>query len=186
MIASTSLRPGMIFEYNDKKYQVLKQEHIKKGRGQAINKVKSKDLLSGAIIELTFTNEQSVEEADVVKKSAQFLYSDNKNGYFMLMEDFSQFEIPVNQVEEFLGFLKEGTKIVALFIDGRPINIDIPKTVSLEVTFTEPAVGGNTATGAVKIAELDTGLKIKVPLFIKKGDNVKINSQTSEYVSRDK
>lgn len=184
MISTSSLRPGSIYEENDRKYQVIKYQHIKKGRGQAINRVKVKDLESGSITEKTYTNEQSVSEADVVKESAQFLYQDDNSAHFMSTKDFSQFEIDAESVSAELKYLKEGEKVVTLYLDGNATSIELPKTVELEIVNTEPAVPGNTATGAMKDAEMETGLIVKVPLFLKTGDCVKINTSSNEYISR--
>lgn len=184
MISTSSLRPGSIYEEDGRKYKVLKYSHIKKGRGQAVNRVKVRDLESGSITEKTYTNEQSVSEADVQKKSAQFLYRDGDRAYFMSNEDYSQFEFELEDIADQEGFLKEGIRVITLYIDGMPASIELPKTVEMEITNTEPAVAGNTATGALKDAEVESGMKIRVPLFLKTGDCVKINTQTGEYISR--
>lgn len=183
-IQTSSLRVGSIFEFEGRKYVVLKYQHIKKGRGQATNRVKVRDLENNAITEKTFTNEQSVNEADVLKRNAQFLYKDDKKAYFMDNDDFSQFEFEVEQMEWELNFLTEGMKVITLYIDGNPISIELPKSVELKVTATDPAIAGNTATNAMKDAELETGFSIKVPLFIKTGDVIRINTESESYVSR--
>lgn len=184
MISTSSLRPGSIYEEDSRKYLVLKYSHIKKGRGQAVNRVKVKDLESGSITEKTYTNEQSVSQADVTKKSVQFLYKDGDSVFFMDQEDYSQFSIDAGDLEEEILYLKDGLKVIALLIDGKAVSIELPKTIEAEITYTEPAVSGNTSSGAMKDAELETGLKIKVPLFLKTGDYVKINTQSGEYISR--
>jgi elongation factor P len=184
MISTTSLRPGNVFEFEKRKYLVLKHQHIKKGRGQAVNRIKIKDLESGSIVEKTFTNEQEVQEADVLKKSAQYLYMDDRYTYFMSTDDYSQFEILNEQIENELLYLIEGLKVIILYIDGKPISIEIPKTIEAEIEYTEPGVSGNTVSGAMKDAKIVTGLIVKVPLFIKTGDVIKINTDTNSYVSR--
>ncbi|KXK09593.1 MAG: Elongation factor P [candidate division WS6 bacterium OLB21] len=131
-IASNALRNGSVFELDDRKYVVLKYQHIKKGRGQATIRLKVRDIENGVITEKTFTNEQSVQEADVAKQSAQFLYADDSNAYFMSNEDFSQFELPVEQIQDELLFMIEGSKVITLYIDGIPVSIELPKTVDLK------------------------------------------------------
>jgi len=133
---------------------------------------------------MTFSNEQSVLEADVVKKSAQFLYSDIEKAYFMDSDDFSQFELLIEDIGDKIKYLKDGSKVITLFLDGKPVSIEIQKTTELKVVETEPAIAGNTATGAMKNAILETGLEIKVPLFVKIGDIIKINTDTSTYQAR--
>jgi len=181
---ANALRPGSIFEHDNHKYVVLKYQHIKKGRGQATIRVKVRDLENQVQVEKTFTNEQSVDEADVLKKTAQYLYKDKGKVYFMDTEDYSQFEFNDDQLKSELNFLTEGMKVITLYIDGKPVSIELPKSVELTVAETEPAIAGNTATGAVKIAKLETGYEVKVPLFLKTGDKVKLNTEEGTYISR--
>lgn len=184
MVSSSSIRPGMVIEIDNCQLLVLKYIHIKKGRGQAINRVKVKDIVTGSITEKTFTNEQSIEIADTEKKTAQFLYADKEDAFFMSTDDFSQFSLPLSDLENDILFLKDGEKVIVLYIDGSPVSIEVPKTVVLKVDYTEPASAGNTATGALKVAGLETGLKAMVPLFIKIDDYVRINTTSNEYVER--
>jgi elongation factor P len=184
MIMANALRSGSIFEYDNRKYVVLKYQHIKKGRGQATIRVKVRDIESQVITEKTFTNEQSVSEADVQKKTAQFLYSDDRFAYFMDTDDYSQYELEKEQLETELNFLTDGMKVITLYIDGKAASIELPKSVELVIAETEPAIAGNTATGAVKNAKLETGFVVKVPLFLKTGDKIRINTETGAYKER--
>lgn len=183
-IPTSSLRPGSIFEDSGRKYVVLKYQHIKKGRGQATNRVKVRDLESQSITEMTYTNEQSVEEADVLKQSAQFLYKDDAKAYFMSNQDYSQFELDLDGLEHEIKFLTDGMKVITLYIDGNPVSIEIPKTVELTIAKTDPAVAGNTAQSATKDAELETGAIIKVPLFLTEGEVIRVNTESEEYAGR--
>lgn len=184
-IASNALREGSLFVRDGQKYLVLKYQHIKKGRGQAVIRVKVQNIVTKANTELTFTNEEKLEEFNAEKRSAQFLYRDGDSFYFMDNDNFEQYELKVESIESKQNFLIEGTKVVMLFVEGEPLSIDIPKTVVLEVTHTEPANAGNTATGALKNAEVETGYTVLVPLFIKIGDKVKINTETGKYTARE-
>lgn len=183
-LPSNALRNGSIFEYDGRKYLVLKYQHIKKGRGQATIRLKVRDLESNVITEKTFTNEQSVEAADVEKKSAQFLYSDDSKAYFMDVNDYSQFELPKEDLETELNFLTEGLKVITLYIDGNPVSIELPKSVELLVTNTTGATAGNTATNAMKKAVLETGYEIQVPLFIKQGQKIRVNTESGTYTGK--
>ncbi|MBD3362114.1 elongation factor P [Candidatus Dojkabacteria bacterium] len=183
-INSNDLRQGMVFYENDTPYLVIKYSHMKKGRGQATIRVKVKNLESEAIRELTYTNEQKVEAADVEKKTVQYLYSDEKNAYFMNNDDYSQFQINKENVGDELEFLKEGQKVIVMFLEGNPIAIELPKVVELEIKETSEAVSGNTVSGAMKDAVLETGSTIQVPLFIKTGEKIKVNTESKSYVSR--
>ncbi len=181
---ANALRNGAIFEHEDHKFVVLKYQHIKKGRGQATIRVKVRDIENQVIKEITFTNEQSVYEADVQKKSAQYLYQEKGKAFFMDNDDFSQFELDTDQLETELNFLTEGMKVITLYIDGKAVSIELPKSVELKIESTEGAVAGNTASGALKTAKLETGYEIKVPLFIKSGETVRINTETGDYTGR--
>jgi len=184
-IPSNALREGSLFIYDGQKYLVLKYQHIKKGRGQAVIRVKVQNIVTKSNTELTFTNEQKLEEFNAEKRSAQFLYSDEDKFFFMDSENFEQYELPVDSLQDKHVYLTEGTKVIVLFVDNIPLSIDIPKTVVLEVIDTEPAVAGNTATGASKSAIVQTGANIMVPLFIKVGDKIKINTETGKYTARE-
>jgi elongation factor P len=182
-IASNALRVGTVFEDGDT-FVVLKYQHIKKGRGQATIRVKVRNIETGSITEKTYTNEQKVEAADVEKRSTQFLYSDDAVAYFMDNADYSQFELSKESISWALNFLKEGDKVVTTFLSGRPVGIEAAKSAELVVTETSPAVAGNTATNATKVAILETGYSIQVPLFIAEGEKIRVNTEEGTYVSR--
>jgi elongation factor P len=157
---------------------------MKKGRGQATIRVKVRNIETGSVTEKTYTNEQKVEEADVEKRTVQFLYSDGNKVHFMDTADYSQFTIDQEGIEWEINFLKEGSNSIAMFLDGSPVSIEIPKSAELQVAETSDAVAGNTAGNATKQAETETGYKLQVPLFIKPGDTIKINTDSGDYVSR--
>ncbi|MFW5703021.1 MAG: elongation factor P [Candidatus Dojkabacteria bacterium] len=184
MINSNDLRPGSVFKDNGETFLVLKYSHMKKGRGQATIRVKVKNISTRSIVEKSYTNEQKVEEADVEKRTAQFLYADDSNAYFMDTADYSQFQLNKEEIEWELNFLKEGGKSIATFLEGNAISIEIPKSVELGVVKTTDAVAGNTSSGATKEAQLETGYSAQVPLFIKEGEVLKINTESGYYVSR--
>jgi elongation factor P len=184
-LASNALREGSLFVYDGQKYLVLKYQHIKKGRGQAVIRVKVKNIITRSNTELTFSNEEKLEEFDAEKRSAQYLYKDGSQYFFMDNENFNQYELEEDTLDGKSEYLIDGMKVVVLFVDGVPLSIDLPKSVVLEVKDTEPAVAGNTATGASKVAILETGLSLLVPLFIKIGDKIKINTETGKYTARE-
>lgn len=184
LLDSNSLREGSVFMENGDAYLVLKYSHMKKGRGQATIRVKVRNLNTGATGELTYSNEHKVELADIEKKSAQYLYADDTKVYFMDNTDYSQFETGIENIETEKPFMKDGQKVIVMFLDEIPISVEIPKVVELEVTDTTDAVAGNTSSGAMKDAVLETGLKIQVPLFIENGNILRVNTDSSSYVSR--
>ncbi|MBP9758076.1 elongation factor P [Candidatus Dojkabacteria bacterium] len=184
MINSNDLKVGVVFKDNDQSFLVIKYDHIKKGRGQATIKVKVKNLETGSLTQLSYSNEEKVELVDLMKKTAQFLYKDDSNCFFMDSDDYSQFTLANNTLEAELPFLVEGHKVVATYLDGVPIFIELPKNIELVISETSGAVAGNTATGAMKNATMETGLVVQVPLFIETGEKIRINTETKTYVSR--
>lgn len=184
ILSYTDLRNGVVFKQDKDIYVVLKYEHIKKGRGSAIVKVKVKNLKTGAIVIKSFKAGDKLESADVSKESAQFLYTDDENGYFMDMKTFDQYSIPIELISDQVPYLKEGQRVVVQRLEEQPISVEIPKKIELKIIYTEPGVAGDTTSGAMKLATLETGIKINVPLFIKIGDVVIINTENGKYVSR--
>lgn len=184
VLDSTQLRKGVVFRDKNKVYLVLNYKHVKKGRGLATVRVKIRDIESGAILEKTFSSNERVESAEITHKSAQYLYSDNEYTYFMDTQDYSQFQVKNAMIGEEKRFLKEGLKVEVLWLEDKVVSIELPKKVGLKVKYTEPGVVGDTACGATKEAELETGFKAQVPLFIKIGDIVKVNTESGTYVSK--
>jgi elongation factor P len=184
ILSNTDLRNGVVYTDNGDTFIVLKYEHNKQGRGSATVKVKVKNLKTGAITIKSYKAGDKVESAEITRENAQYLYSDSEYGYFMNDETFEQYSIPLSFIEELVCFLKESEKVVVQKLEDNPIMIEIPKKVELEVKYAEPAVAGNTSSGAMKVATLETGLTINVPLFVKTGDIVIVNTELKEYVGR--
>jgi elongation factor P len=183
-VNSNELRKGILFTHEGVNYAVIDYEHIKKGRGLAVIRVKVKNIANGSIIEKTFNNSEKLELLDSERRSAQFLYSDEKESYFMDNEDYSQFSFPVGELDWEKNFLKQGTKVVILYISGKPVTLEIPKAVDLEIIETSDAVRGNTSSNAYKEATVETGYKVMVPLFSKTGDSIRINTETGDYTGK--
>jgi elongation factor P len=185
-LSNTDLRKGVIFQDGGEYLQVLKYDHVVSGRGGAVGKVKVKNLKTGSITIKSYTQNDKVEEVDTTKKTMQYLYSDDTLSFFMDSQTYEQISLKRDVVEDDIQYLSDGEKVVMLFVEEEPISVEIPKSVELKVEYTEPAVKGNTSSGAMKEAKLVNGLKTQVPLFIKTGDVVKINTDTGDYVSRAK
>jgi len=185
MLSISDLQPGTFIVFRSEPNQITWVEHSKLGRGGAILRSKIKNLLTGATVDYTFKGNEKVEQADIARSRAQFTYKDNENYNFMNMQSFEQFSLPRAQVGRGGSFLKEGVEVDVLNWNGKPININPPIKVELEVKDTEPAIRGNTAQGSVmKPAILETGTKIQVPIFVKVGDMIRVNTETGEYVER--
>ncbi len=184
MLSATELRKGVVFKNEGKTWIVLKYEFNKTGRGAGTVKIKAKDIINQAIVEKGFNLNQKFEEASVERKSAQYLYADEDNGYFMDNESFEQYTIAAENVEDVKKYIIEGGKVVLMYLDEIPISAELPKSVNLKVEYTEPAVKGDTSNNPMKMAQLETGLQIQVPMFVKNGDIVKVSTETGEYSER--
>ncbi len=184
MINVTDLKSGVFFNHESHPYKVLIYEHIKVGRGGAFVKVKSKNMISGVIKEITFNSSDKVEEADMENKNYQYLYSDDENLVFMDMEDYSQVELSVSNVEDLAKFLIEGREFQLLMYQGKPLSIILPASMIFKVIEAPDAVKGDTSKSASKKVILENGLEVSAPLFIRVGDVIKINTESGQYVSR--
>ena len=184
MISATELKNGITFLTDGRPYQVVKYAHSKIGRGGANVKVSVRNLESGNISEKTFSSSSKFDEVSTVKKRMQYLYNESGTIYFMDNETYEQSEASASILGDLIKFVKEGEEVNVLFWDERILSIEIPPKVVLEVTETAPGVKGNSAINIYKPAKLSNGMELKVPLFIKFGDKVRIDTRTSEYVER--
>lgn len=185
MLSISDLQPGVFLTYNSQPHQVVFSQHSKLGRGGAILRTKLKNLISGAIFEITFKGNDKVDEADIKRSKAQFTYKDGEGYHFMDGQTFEQFTLKADRVGQAGGFLKEGENVDIISWNGQAINVSPPIKVDLKIVETEPGVRGDTAQGSVtKPAVLETGAKVQVPIFMRVGDIIKVNTQTGEYVER--
>ncbi len=184
MIGVQELRAGTIFEENGNLLQVLSYEHIKMGRGSANIKVKVKNLRTGSTTDKSFINTAKVNDVRVLKKDFQYLYKDGDNAYFMNPQTFDQIEIPLKTIGDDVYYLKEGENYNISFLANEALSINLPPKMVFEVTETAPGVKGNSATNVFKDATLENGLTIKVPLFIKIGERVRVDTRTGAYTEK--
>lgn len=185
MLNISDLQVGVYIIYNNQPHQLVWKEHSKLGRGGAILRTKLKNLITGALFDITFKGNDKLESADMAHSKVQFTYKDNTGFHFMDMQSFEQYDLTADVVGSSGAFLKEGLEVDVLSWNGRPINVALPIKVDLKVAEAEPATRGNTAQGSVsKPVILETGAKVLAPIFIKVGDIVKVNTQTGEYVER--
>ncbi|OGE08864.1 elongation factor P [Candidatus Curtissbacteria bacterium RIFCSPLOWO2_01_FULL_42_26] len=185
MISVTDLRTGTVFEDQNQYFLVLSYEHIKMGRGGGTVRVKVKNLATGATVEKTFNTGSRVQEADLVRKKVQYLYSDSKV-HVINMQTYEQEEIDKKMVEDVVKFLKEGMEITLAIVDDKPLFVEIPKIVDYKVSQTGGSARGNTVGASYKDAVLENGLVVKVPLFIKNGEVIRVDSRSGNYVERAK
>ena len=186
MYQPTDLKKGTVVQIDGKPYRVVEYAQKVMGRGGSIVNVKLKNLIDGSLIPKTFKGADKIEPAEVTNRSVQYLYNDGDTFFFMDPESFEQFELTAAVVDSAKDYLKEGDMLTLQFFDGRVINVELPKNLYLEVTYTEDVVKGDTTSNVLKDATLETGLTIKVPAFIKQGDVVSVDTATGEYRERQK
>jgi len=184
MIKAGSISKGIYILWKNEPCLVVDKEFFNPGKGAAVVRLKLKGLTSGNVLREVIKTDDQVEEVMVDHFSAQYLYKSNDQFIFMNPRSFDQYQVDENVIGDKSKYLKEGIEYQLEFYQGRVIGIRLPKKMVFEVIQTENAVKGNTVTGATKPAKLETGLIIKVPLFINKGEKVFVNTETGEYVSR--
>jgi elongation factor P len=186
MLNSTELKNGVAFVLYGKVYQVLKYTLIKMGRGGATVKVLVRNLESGATEEKSFSSNVAVDEANTYKKKLQLLYKDEVNATFMDPKTYEQTEIPMEVIGTQAMFVKEGEEVDVLFWEEKALSVDLPPKVTMRISETDPGVKGNSASNMYKSAVLENGHQVKVPLFIKQGELIRVDTRTGEYVERAK
>jgi elongation factor P len=184
MLSLTEIKLGKVLTINGEPYLVVRADHHKVARGGATLKTKLKNLLSGNIIERTWQGNDKAEEADVEKRKANFLYKDEAWAYFMDAESYEQFSINVEDLGGKEKFMKDGIDVMVLYFEGKPMSIELPIKVELQVKSAPPGVRGNSAGNVTKTAELETGAMISVPMFVETGDIIRVNTENEEYAER--
>ena len=184
MIPVTELRAGAIFKDSGEPFQVLRYQHKKVGRGNATIRVKARNLRTGATLERSFNSGAKVEDAEVSKKSVQFLYQDGKELHFKDLETEQKLSLPLSLAPDAGNFLSKTQEVKVLTFEDEPLAVELPTTVELKVKKTEPGIKGNSATNIYKPATLESGHKLQVPLFVNEGDTIKVNTESGKYVSR--
>ena len=184
MIIVNDLKPGTAIQYENSIYTILDISHNKTAMRQMIVKCKAKDLRSGVIKELSWTGGDKVEPVHIEKRSMQYLYDSGDACVFMDNESYDQIELPKERLEWELKFLKENSVVSISILEGEVLGVILPDKIALEIVECEQAVKGDTATSASKYAKLETGLEIKVPLFIENGEIVLVTTADGKYSSR--
>lgn len=184
MVTAGDFRNGVTFEMDGNVMQVIEFQHVKPGKGAAFVRTKLRNVISGAVVEKTFSPTEKFESAFVERKDMQFLYEDSGLYYVMDNDTYEQIPLGSDVIGNAFRFVKESMNVRVLSYKGNVFGVEPPMFVELEVTATEPGVKGDTATGASKPATLETGAEIKVPLFINEGDILKIDTRTGEYLER--
>lgn len=184
MISPGELRRGVAIELDGDLWSVVEWTHNKTGRGGAITRLKLKNLKSGFTVERTFPASEKFKRIFLERAKVQFLYRDDNLFHFMDNETFEQFALDADQVGNDANFLKDGMEVEVARYQDQPISLELPPTVDLEVTETEPGFKGDTATGGSKPAVVETGLRVNVPLFVNVGDRIRVSTETGQYLER--
>ena len=184
MVTAGDFRNGVTFEMDGGVYSIIEFQHVKPGKGAAFVRTKIRNVMTGSVTEKTFSPTDKFENAYVERKEMQYLYSDGDLYYFMDMESYEQLPIGKDKLDDNFRFVKENMMCKVVSYKGNVFGVEPPIFVELEVTDTEPGFKGDTATGTVKPATLETGAQIKVPLFIDVGTMIRIDTRTGEYLER--
>ena len=184
MIKAGAIDKGMFLLFKDEPCLVTEREFVNPGKGSAFVRVKLKSVRTGLVNRQTMKSQDTVEDIEVEQRPAQYLYREGDGFVFMDNETFDQFAVPPEVVSDGQYYLKEGDPYQLLMWEGRPLQVQIPLKTELSVTEAEVGEKGDTATGATKLAVTDTGLSVKVPLFIKPGDRIVVKTDSGEYVER--
>ena len=187
MATTSDIRKGLCIRHNHDIYKIVEFLHVKPGKGPAFVRTKLKSVTSGKVLDNTFSAGHKIEDVRVETRSYQFLYSDGETYHFMNTDDYNQIALQESALDT-PDLLKEGEVVTIMFNteDNMPLSVEMPASVILEVTQTEPGVRGNTATNATKPATVETGARINVPLFINEGDKIRIDTEKGAYMERAK
>jgi len=184
MATTNDLKNGMVLNIEGQLWAVIEFQHVKPGKGPAFVRTKLKNVESNKTVDKTFNAGTKVETATVDRRTMQYLYNDGSSYVFMDVSDYEQIEIAPEIVGNAANFLLENQEAVVATNEGRVLFIELPASVELEITFTEPGLAGDSATGRTKPATLETGHEIQVPLFINQGEKVKVDTRDSSYMGR--
>ena len=183
-ISAVEVKPGMIIEHKNDYWNVLKAQHVKPGKGGAVNQVVLKSITRGTKLNERFRSSETIEKAELEEKKFNFLYLDEENCHFMDNKTFEQISIPKSLIEEKYKLLKENLEVSISFMDEKPLSVDLPNNVECVIDITDAAIKGQTAASSYKPATLDNGIKINVPPFVESGDRIILDTRTLEYVKK--
>jgi elongation factor P len=183
-VSTSDFKNGLKINIDGSPYVIIYFQHVKPGKGGAFVRTKIKNLLNGKTVDKTFRAGEKVTEAEIEERVMQYLYNDGEDCIFMDSKNFDQIPITDEVIGNNSKFLLENAEVSVLFYKGNPVNIDLPSFVELVISQSDPGVKGDTSSGATKPATLETGAVIQVPLFLKEGEKVRVDTRTGEYVER--
>ena len=186
MATSNDLKNGMVLNIDGQLWTVVEFQHVKPGKGPAFVRTKLKSVMTGKVVDKTFNAGTKVETANVDKRDMEYLYNDGTSYIFMDKTNYEQVELTPEVVAEASGYLLENQAATVALHEGNPIYVELPPSVVLTITYTEPGLQGDRSTGGTKPATLETGLEVQVPLFVENNTRVKIDTRTGEYLGRER
>jgi elongation factor P len=181
---SNDIKNGTVLRIDGNLWSVIEFQHVKPGKGGAFVRTKMKNVLSGKVVDKTFNAGIKVETANVDRRDFQYLYMDGEDFVFMDTDTYDQVTVPAATVGDAKDYMLEGMSVMLASNDGTPLYIELPTSVVLEITYTEPGLQGDRSTGGTKPATLETGAEIQVPLFLEQGVKVKVDTRTGDYLGR--
>jgi elongation factor P len=184
MATSNDLKNGMVLNIEGQLWSVIEFQHVKPGKGPAFVRTKLRNVLSGKVVDKTFNAGVKVETANVDRRDMQYLYADGTEFIFMDNTNYDQVSIPAETVGDAANFMLENQMATVALHEGNPLYVELPPSVTLEITYTEPGLQGDRSTGGTKPATLETGYQIQVPLFIENNTKVKVDTRTGDYLGR--
>jgi elongation factor P len=184
VVSTNQFRNGMHIELDGQTWRIVEFQHVKPGKGGAFVRTKLKSLGSGSVVERTFRAGEKFNRIRTETKSMQYLYDSGDEVVFMDQETFDQLSLAHGDLEDELPFMQPSSSVQVLFVDGSPSGVDLPASVVLEVTETEPGVKGDTVSNVTKPATLETGAVVQVPLFVNVGDRIKVDPREKRYIQR--
>ncbi|MEY4367583.1 MAG: hypothetical protein RLZ28_998 [Actinomycetota bacterium] len=184
MATSNDLKNGLVLNIEGQLWTVVEFQHVKPGKGAAFVRSKLKNILTGKVVDRTFNAGVKVETANVDKREMQYLYQDGDSFVFMDLENYEQVSLPEVVVGDAINYMLENQNAIVAMNEGNPIYVELPASVVLEITYTEPGLQGDRSSGGTKPATVETGLQIQVPLFVDLGTRVKVDTRTGDYLGR--
>lgn len=184
MFGVSDFRRGLKIQVGDTPYNIIEFQHVKPGKGNAFTRTKLRDLLTGRVQEMTFRSGEKVGKPDLFENTMQYLYQDGADYVFMDSDTYDQLTVGADILGDSVNYMLEGMNVSVLRFDGRVIGVELPNFVNLTITECDPAVKGDTVTGATKPARLEPGAQVMVPLFINEGDKIRVDTRSGDYIER--
>ena len=184
MVSTSDFRNGLNILVDGEPYQITFFQNHKPGKGGAVMRVKLRHLKKGGSIERTFKSGEKFEALSVTRQKKQFLYKEGENFNFMDLNTYEQVSVTPEVIGDYVNYLKENMEVDAIYLESELIGIDMPVIIEMTITESEPGIKGDSVSNMTKMAKVETGMDIRVPLFIKEGDRIKVDTRTGEYVER--